>query len=388
MREWEAVNVNHVRSVARRKLPRPIFDYVDGGADGELTLRSNVEAFDGVQLVPRPLQNLQTISQSVVVCGQTLSSPLMLAPAGMIGMVNPQGELGALHASNKLGVEVMLSSGSTYSLEELKAATGRAPWFQLYPPEDKGLVGELLDRARAVGVPVLAITVDAPVPGNRERDIINGMTFPPALNLRNATAVLSHPVWIARMLRNPRITSKMLEPEDAKFDYRTLIAALGKTVGMMSPRVTWDDIAWIRERWGDRPLLVKGILRGEDAKTALQIGATGIVVSNHGGRQLDSTPPTIGVLSEIVDACGGGADVLLDGGIRRGADVIKALCFGAKACLVGRPWVYGLGARGQRGVEAVIRLLQGQVERTMLLLGCEDVRNLDVTYIRHRAPPT
>jgi len=373
-------NVERFRARARRRLPRPIFDFVDGAAEDELTRGENESALRELYLWPRALMAAGKPDLSSTVCGLPLSMPLICAPTGYVGVVHPDGELAPAVAAPRLGTAAVVSSAATYSLEELGEACPAPPWFQLYPTVDHRVTGDLMERAVAIGVPVLVVTVDVPTPGKRERDLANHWTIQPQLTARNAASFAAHPAWAARLVARPRIFAKNYADERVGVRPRDVLKLLRRSTGLMQPTVDWDDLAWIRRTWPDK-LLIKGVLRPDDARRAIDIGADGVIVSNHGGRQLDGTPASIRALPAVADAVGQEADVLLDGGIRRGSDVVRALALGAKACLIGRPWVYGLAVGGTAGVQAVLEVLRDEIERTLILLGCPAARDVDAGYV-------
>jgi isopentenyl diphosphate isomerase/L-lactate dehydrogenase-like FMN-dependent dehydrogenase len=357
-----------------------VFDHIDGGAECEVTLTQNREGFDDISLLPRALMHVTQPDLATSVCGIRLGLPFICAPTGLVGAAHPDGELAASIAAPEIGAKALVSTHATYSLEELALGAPEMPWFQLYPPADRDFCTALLERALVTKVPLLAVTVDVPVPGNRERDVAHRYSIPPKVTPKNAWSVMSHPTWALRLVRNPRIFPKNFVGGSDRVRYREVIPLLRKSMGAMSPRVDWDDLDWLRSQWPG-PLLVKGILRSEDARRAVDAGVDGIVVSNHGGRQLDGVPASIRVLPSIVESVGSDVDVLLDSGVRRGTDIVKALCLGAKACLVGRPWVYGLAAGGTEGVRAVLGVLRDELVRTMVLLGCSSVKELSPEYL-------
>jgi L-lactate dehydrogenase (cytochrome) len=378
-------NVRQYRELARRRLPRAIFDYVDGGAEDEITLRSNEQAFEDVALVPRVLVDVSDRDLSTSVCGIPVRSPVLLAPTGLAGMIHPDGELAAATAAARHGTISMLSSGSTYTIEEVAAGSAAPPWLQLYPLRDRAFYGALVERAAAAGFAGLCLTVDVPLGGNRERDLANGMTLPPKLTFSNMVDTLRRPGWVARTVRHRRVVAQALANEDDQppglmFLLQKASFAAGQTLAALNPSVTWDDLRWVRERWKG-PLAVKGLLRAADALRAVELGADAIVVSNHGGRQLDGAEASFHALPAVVDAVGDKADVILDGGVRRGSQVVKALCVGAKACMIGRPWLYGLGARGVAGVDDVLDIFNREISVVLALLGQPSVRALDRTYL-------
>lgn len=381
------VTVADVRRRARLLLPKMAFEFIDGGAGDEVTLRANHSSFEAVALQPKVLCGVADRDLSVSVAGQQLALPLILAPAGLLRVAHRHGESAAAAAATTYDVPFALSTGSSCSIEAVASASGRGNrWFQLYLWKDRRVVQALLDRARSQGYSALVLTVDVPVVGQRDRDIRNGMTLPPRPNTRTALDTAWRPWWWWPVLTGEPITF-------ANFTDLGLgrsVTDLGRFVNsaMINPDQSWGDLEWVRDNW-DGPLLVKGILRAEDATRAVDRGADGIVVSNHGGRQLDGAPGAFSVLAEIVDAVGEHADVVLDGGVRRGGDVVKALAVGAKAVMIGRPYVYGLAAGGRRGVERVLEILSGEIDRTLALVGCRRASELDRSYLLNsRTNPT
>ena len=380
------VTVEDVRRRARLRLPRMAFEFVDGGAGDELTLRRNTSSFADVELRPQVLTGVGQRDLSVTVAGRRLALPLVCAPAGLLRIVHREGEVAAARAAARHGVPFTLSTASSRSIEEVAAAGGDGPrWFQLYLWKDREVVEGLLQRARDAGYDALVLTVDVPVVGQRDRDIRNGMTLPPKVHLRNVLDTAWRVAWLRDLVTGPPITFANV----SGLGHGESVTELGRFVNqqMINPDQSWADLAWLRRRW-DGPLLVKGVLSAEDAVRAVDHGADGIVVSNHGGRQLDGAPAAFAVLAEVVDAVAGRADVLLDGGVRRGGHVVKALATGAKAVMIGRPYVHGLGAAGEAGVDRVLEILTGEIDRTLALVGCARAADLDRRHLRATTVPT
>lgn len=377
------LTLEDVRRTARRRVPRAIFEFVDGGAEDERTLDWNRRAFEQLVFRPRVLVDVAERDLSVTVLGERWALPVGMAPAGLARLVHPDGEVAAARAATRLGTAFALSTASSATLEAVAAAGGNR-WFQLYLWRDRQVVGSLLDRAQAAGYRVLCLTVDVPIVGQRERDLRNGMTIPPRITPANVIEAARRVRWVRNLLLTRPITfENFLGVEGAKNDSAT---ALGTFVNqrMINPSATWEDLAWIRERW-EGPLAVKGILTDEDARRAVDHGAQAVIVSNHGGRQLDGAPAAIEALPEVVAAVGEHAEVLLDGGIRRGTDVVKALALGARAVMAGRPWFYGLAAGGEEGVVATYELLRAEIDRTLALLGRPRAAELDRSVVAYRA---
>jgi L-lactate dehydrogenase (cytochrome) len=372
------ITIDDLRGRARRRLPRAVFDFIDGGAEDEWTLRRNESALKQITFRPRVLVDTHARDQSTTVLGQRISSPLILAPTGLCGMAAPRGEILAARAAVSTGVIFTLSSMSGVSIEDTARAAAGPHWFQLYVWRDRTLTRSLVERAAAAGYRAMVVTVDVPVLGQRERDLRNGATIPPRITLSNALDSLQKLGWLLGMARHPRIDfANVARPTDARGPL-----ALGPYVNsQFDPSVTWADLAWFRSIW-DGPLVLKGIMSGEDARRAVDHGADAIVVSNHGGRQLDGLPAAIEVLPEVVEAVDDRIEVLYDGGIRRGTDVVKALALGARACMIGRPYLYGLGAGGQAGVERAVNILRGEIDRAQALLGRPTLAELDRGAVR------
>jgi isopentenyl diphosphate isomerase/L-lactate dehydrogenase-like FMN-dependent dehydrogenase len=371
-----------VRRIARRRLPRLAFDFIDGGADAELTLRRNAEAFERRTLRPRYLVDVSERETSTELFGQRIGMPVLIAPTGMSRIAGREGELAGAKAAGLLGIPFTLSTMSSYSIEEVAAVASGPLWFQLYLWRQRELAERLVRRASAAGYAALVVTVDVPVLGRRVRDVHNGFVFPPKLRPRTALDLLSHPRWLAGARRTTRFAN-LLET-DAGTAGRALEHAKLVNSLLSNPGATWADLSWLRELW-DGPLLVKGIQTADDALLALECGADGIIVSNHGGRQLDGGRAALDALEEVVPAVNGRAELLVDGGIRRGTDVVKALALGARACLIGRSWLYGLAAGGEAGVVHVLELLRDEFDRALALLGRPEVAALDRTVLESRS---
>jgi len=371
----KSVCVADFREAARRRLPKVLFDYIDGGSYAETTLAANVADFAAIQLRQRVMRDVSDLKLSTEVFGRSLSMPVILAPIGLAGMNARRGEAQAARAAQAAGVPFTLSTVAVCPIEEVTAAA-TAPWYQLYMIKDRGFMIELLARAEAAGCPALMFTVDLPVAGTRYRDARNGMIVSGlGDSLRQGLDGLAHPQWLVDvMLRGgPHILGNIAA---ASPELRTLSQFWKWVGGNFDAAVTWDDIAWVREHW-DGPIIIKGVLDAEDAREARRRGADGVVVSNHGGRQLDGAASSISALPAVADAVGQDLTVLFDGGVRSGLDVLKALALGAKACLIGRAWVYALGADGQRGVATVLDVMRRELAVAMALTGCVDVRTAD-----------
>lgn len=361
-----AFSIDALRKLAKRKTPAMAFDFIDGGAEDEVTLRRNRTAFADISLKPRVLVDVSEKDTSVQVLGSTIPSPLILGPAGLAGIAWPGGERLVAQAANARGLPFVLSTAGSASIEEVADAAPGPLWFQLYLWRDREVTKSLVQRAQAAGYDVLCLTVDVPQSGQRERDLRHGWTIPPNVTLRNAYEVATHPGWARRVMLGPEVTFRNFLDMDLKKDY----VSLGQIVNaQLNPSGTWDDMAWLRDLWPGK-FILKGIMTAEDAVRAVDRGADGVVVSNHGGRQLDGVAGALDALPEVVAAVGDRCDVMLDGGVRRGTDILKALSMGAKACMFARPYMYGLAAGGEAGVLRAIDILNAEIARTMTLVGC------------------
>lgn len=371
-------NVAELRALARRAVPRAIFDFVDGAAADEVTARRNEDDFGRIVLTPRVLADVSSVDLGTTVLGEPVRLAVLGAPTGLTGMAHPDGEAGIARAVHAAGSVYVLSSLASCSIEEVAAAAPGPTWFQLYVWRDRGLVRELIERARAAGHRALVLTVDVPFAGPRERDRRNGFGIPPRLTLRSLAGGAARPRWSAGFLRRPRISvANAAGHGGGPSDARSLADYISS---QLDPSLGWADLAWLRGVW-DGPLVVKGVLHPDDALRAVGSGADAVIVSNHGGRQLDHAPSSISALPAIVAAVGADAEVYLDGGVRRGSDIVKALALGARACLVGRPLVYGLAAGGTRGAGRAMALLEQELRLTLALLGCPAVAGLDTSWL-------
>ena len=374
------VNIEDLRAMAQRRIPKAVFDYLDGGADGELTLGENCRAFRDVLFRPRGAVAVGECDLKTRVLGHELSFPAMLAPVGYSRLMHPGGEVAAARAAGEAGTGYILSTISGHKLENVRAGSSGPVFYQLYLLGGREAAEGALERARRAGFSALVITVDTPVAGMRERDPRNGMKELLGSSLFAKIPylpdILAHPGWLVSFLMDggtPKLENIVI-PGKGPLDLVDVSAALAQAT------VTWEDLRWIRQTWPG-PIVVKGLLTGDDARRAADEGASAVVVSNHGGRQLDSVFPTLRALPEVVAAVSGQVEVLMDGGVRRGADIVKALCLGARAVLVGRAYAYGLAAGGYEGVARALQILRSDVERTLRLLGCSSVAALDRSYI-------
>jgi len=374
------VNIADLRAAAKRRLPRVVFDYIDGGADAEWTLRENARVFDDVVFQPRSAVATASVDLRTTVLGESIELPFLLAPVGSSRLFWPRGEEVAARAAGEAGTIYTLSTLSGCPVRDVKAATRGPVWYQLYLIGGRDVAMAGIARAKDAGCSALVVTVDTPVAGNRERDVRNGtkelVSGAPFTMLPYAFQFLARPRWLAAFLLDGglmKFPNVMLK--DGPMPYADVGAALEQSV------VSWEDFKWIREAW-QGPIVVKGVHTADDARQAIDHGAAAMVVSNHGGRQLDGVAPTLRVLPEVLAAVNGRAEVLIDGGIRRGSDVVKALCLGARAVLIGRAFAYGLGAAGGPGVARAIDILRSGIVRTMKLLGAASVRDLDRSFVQ------
>jgi isopentenyl diphosphate isomerase/L-lactate dehydrogenase-like FMN-dependent dehydrogenase len=374
------VSIEDLRPVARRRLPKAVFDYLDGGAEGEVTLRENCRAFEDVTFRPRHAVALANCELCTRVLGFDLSLPFLLAPVGYSRLMHPGGEVAAARAAGAAGTAYILSTISGHKLEDVKAGSRGPVFYQLYLMGGRGAAEAVIERAQVAGFSALVVTIDTPVSGMRERDFRNGMKelisggllakvpFVPQL--------LRHPGWLISFLRDGGLPAlpNVVVPGEGPMTLVDIGAALAKAA------VTWADLSWIRECWRG-PIVVKGVLTADDTHRAIDEGAAAVVVSNHGGRQLDCVPASLRALPEVVKAANGQIEILMDGGIRRGTDVVKAISLGARAVLCGRAYAYGLAAAGEPGVVRAIEILRTDVERTLRLLGCPSIAALDRSYV-------
>ena len=368
----KVANIADLRRLAWQRLPRALFDYIDGGAQDEVTLRANQEDFNNFTLVQRVLRDVTTRDQSVTVLGQKYDLPLILSPTGLTGIFWPNGALEAARAASDAGAGFCLSSMSTSTVEDIKKVAKRPTWFQLYVMRDRGMSRELIERAKAAGCSALVLTVDLAMQGQRDRDVHNGLTIPPTLSVANMLNFATRPGWVWRFLTGPKVMPASL----VKPGQNTLFTIAGYVNSQFDQSVTWKDIEWAKSIWGG-PIALKGILAPEDAVAAIDHGADALIVSNHGGRQLDGVRSAISALPYVVDAVQGRAEVLIDGGVRRGTDVLKAVALGAKACMIGRPYMYGLASKGREGVTQALELFRNEIDLALALTGNTSLAALD-----------
>jgi L-lactate dehydrogenase (cytochrome) len=372
--------IEDLRRIARKRIPRPVFDYLDGGAEAEITLRENRRVFEDLTFRPRHAVAFADCDMHTSVLGHHLALPFLLAPVGYTRMMHPAGEVAAARAAGNAGTVYILSTISGHKLESVKAASTGPVFYQLYIMGGRAAAEAAMERARNAGFSALVVTIDTAVAGNRERDYRNGMkelvggSF--VQKIPFVPKILAHPGWLVSFLLDGGLgrLPNVVIPGQGPMPLVDVSAALAQSA------VDWSDFKWIRDAWRG-PIVVKGVLTGDDARRAIDHGAVAISVSNHGGRQLDSVPAALRALPEVVNAVNGQAEVWMDGGIRRGSDIVKALCLGARAVLCGRSYAYGLAAAGEAGVNRAIQIFRADLERTLKLLGCRSVRDLDRSYL-------
>ena len=375
-------NLMDFRRVARRKLPGPVFHYLDGGADDEISLARNTAAFAGYELLPSQLSDVSSIDLRSTLFGQEIDWPVMIAPTGASKLFHAAGEQAVARAAGKFGMVYSLSTLSTATIEDVAAASAGPKAFQLYVFKDRGLTDAWLRRCSEAGYVALQLTVDTPVAGNRERDFVHGFGAPPRSRLRQLASFGRHPGWLYRALVRKdlemvNITSGSEAARDWKGGIRKYIDE------QLERSLTWKDVEWLAARWRGA-LVIKGVQTVDDCRKAAESGATAVMLSNHGGRQLESAPAPVDCIAAVADALRDRIEIICDGGIRRGNHVVKALALGANACSIGRGYLFALAAGGQPGVEHALTLLRAETERTMALIGCNAVRKLGRSYVRRR----
>ncbi len=376
-------SIADLRELAQRRIPRAIFDYADRGSYDEITYRRNREHLQALELRQRVMVDVSAQALETTLVGTPVTMPLAIAPTGLTGLFHANGEMLGARAAEAFGVPFSLSTMSICSIEDVRSATKRPFWFQVYLMRDRGFNAELIERARAAQCSALILTVDLPIQGLRRRDPKNGLSIPPRLTLRNVLDVATKPGWALGVLFGKRRTFGNLE---AHLKGAGGLTTLAQWIGtQFDPTVTWQGMEWIRERWAGK-LIIKGILDAEDARLAVRAGADAIVVSNHGGRQLDGAPSTISMLPEIVDAVGADdCEVLFDGGVQSGQDVLKALALGARGCLIGKAFLYALAANGEAGVTRALEIIRDELKVSLALTGRNRVSEVDATVLRRAA---
>ena len=374
--------IDDFRTMAKSRIPAPLFHYIDGGADDESTLRRNTSAYDEYDLIPNGLADVASIDLSATILGQKVSSPLFLAPTGMNRLFHHDGERATSRAAEKYGCYYSLSTLSSVSIEEIGNLISTPKMFQIYIHKDRGLTYEFIERCKRAKFTSLCLTIATIVAGNRERDLRTGMTMPPKFTPSNLLSFAIRPRWVYNYFTHKGFKLANLEGKTEKGSKESL-SVIDYINSQFDTNFCWKDAQKAVEAWGG-PFAIKGVMSIEDAKRAVDIGASAIMISNHGGRQLDCSPAPFDLLSDIVDAVGGKIEIICDGGIRRGTHVLKALALGANACSMGRPYLYGLAAAGQAGVEAVLSRFEAELKRNMMLMGINKLSQLDHSKIRRR----
>lgn len=377
-----AASVRDLRLIARKRLPRGVFDYIDGGAEDELTLRRNAGAFRRLEFRPRVLRDVGAVDISTTLLGRPLPVPLVLAPTGFTRIASPGGELDVARAAARAELPYTLSTMGTRSIEEVAAVSSGRKWFQVYVWRDRGMMKEMLARAAAAGYEAIVITVDTAVLGRRERDVRHGFTLPPRLGPGTLLDGALHPGWTWDFVRAEPITFANITGTGVP-DGAEAVNLAEYINGQFDPALSWRDLDWFRAAW-DGPIVLKGIQSVDDARLAAGAGVEAIALSNHGGRQLDGSPPPAELIAPVADAIGDRAEIICDGGIRRGSDIVKAVALGARACMIGRAYLYGLGAAGERGVDHVLALLESDIRRTMALTGRRMMSELGADLVQRR----
>ncbi len=370
------LEINDLKNLARKRTPKMFFDYCDSGSWTESTYRANESDFNKIKLRQRVAVDMTNRTLASTMIGQDVSMPVALAPVGLTGMQHAEGEIKAAQAAEEFGVPYVLSTMSVCSIEDVAEHTKKPFWFQIYVMRDRDFAGSLIDRAKAAGCSALVLTLDLQILGQRHKDLRNQLSTPPKTTPKHLWQMMTRPRWLLGMAGTRRHTFRNIVGHVKGVD--DLSSLSNWTAEQFDPQLNWNDIEWIKKRWGG-PMILKGILDAEDAKHAAETGADAIIVSNHGGRQLDGAPSTISVLPEIIDAIGDKIEIHLDGGIRSGQDVLKAKCLGAKGVYIGRPYIYGLAAQGKNGVTKALDIIRGELDVTMALCGERDFNNLDRT---------
>ncbi len=376
-------NVSYLRTISKRRLPGGVFDYIDGAAEDELTLQRNSAAFQDVEFKPRVFRDVSSISLKSTLFGKELDFPLVMAPTGFGRIANSQGELAVARAADRAGIPYTLSTLGTRSIEEIAAVSQGRKWFQVYVWRDRELVREMLERAIAADFEAIQITVDTAITGRRERDVKHGFTLPPKIGLGTIVDGALHPGWTWDFITAEPISFANVNGQIVG-DGSDPITLADYINSQFDPSLSWNDLEWFRSIWKG-PIIIKGIQTVEDAKIAADMGIEGIALSNHGGRQLDGAPAPFELLESVVQSVGGDIEILCDGGVRRGSDIAKALALGANACMIGRAYLYGLGAGGERGVDFVLDHLREGLKRTMMLCGVASLSELRPELLRMRS---
>jgi L-lactate dehydrogenase (cytochrome) len=380
-----AASVADLRRIAKRRLPGGVFDYIDGAAEDERTLAANEAAFAATTFRPRVLRGIEKVEIGSTILGQPLAYPLVLAPTGFTRIADPEGELAVARAAARAGLPYTLSTLSTRSIEEVRAVSDGRLWFQVYAWRDRGLVQEMIERCAAADFEALVLTVDTAVFGRRERDVRRGFSLPPTIGPATLIDGALHPEWTWSFVRSEPIRFANVVGREVG-DGASPVTLSDYINSQFDPALSWDDVDWLRSVW-DGPIVLKGIQTVEDAVLAAERGVDAIALSNHGGRQLDGAPAALSLVAPVADAVGGRTEIICDGGVRRGSDIVKAVAAGATAAMAGRVYLYALGAAGERGVDRVLDWFRADVTRTMTLLGAASIGDLDRTFLDLPIPP-
>jgi L-lactate dehydrogenase (cytochrome) len=374
-------NQRDLRIAAKKRLPSPIFHYLDGGADDEWTMQRNTSAFNGYELLPRYLRNVEKIDMKTRVLGQELDLPIFLAPTGMSRLFHHDREIAVAKAAQKFGTLYSLSTLGTASIEEIAQTISSPKMFQIYILKDRELTREFMQRCRDNSFEVMCLTVDTPLAGNRERDLVTGFTMPPRFSAKSLWSFATHPYWTMHLALNPDFELKNVAHRVGELGKMGTTSLIAYVNSQLDQTVTWEDAAWLAAQW-DGPFVIKGIQTAEDARRAVDAGASAIMISNHGGRQLEATPAPVDCIQPIRAAVGDALELIVDSGVRRGTHIIKALALGADACSTGRGYLYGLAAGGQDGVERALEIYRSELQRSMALLGCTKISDIGSRHIR------
>ncbi len=380
-----AASVADLRELARRRLPRGVFDYIDGAAEDERTLAANSAAYAQIEFRPRVLRGVGAVDPSTTLLGRPLPTPIVLAPTGFTRIADPDGELAVARVAAERSLPYTLSTLSTRSIEEVAAVSRGRKWFQVYVWRDRGLVKEMIDRAASAGYEALVLTVDTAVLGRRERDVRHGFSLPPKLGLDTLLDGAIHPGWTWKFIRSEPIRFANVVGRDVG-DGSDAVTLSDYINSQFDPDLSWRDVEWLRAVWSG-PVILKGVQTVADAVLAADAGVEAIALSNHGGRQLDTAPTPLSLVAPVADAVGDRLEIICDGGVRRGSDIVKAIALGARACMVGRAYLYGLGAGGERGVRHALDLLDADVRRTMALIGTRTVPDITAELVSRTVPP-
>ena len=367
-----ARNIADLQALSKKRLPKPFYHFIEGGADDEISLRRNISAFDDYVLTPNYLTNVADIDTKTTALGQQMSMPLILSPTGASRMFHHEKEIAVCRAAAKSGIPYSLSAMSTTSIADIGKASDGHKIFQVYIMRDRSLTADWIARTKAAGFDSICLTVDTPMAGNRERDLITGMTIPPNFSLKTLLGFAKHPHWLMNFALHPKFELSNIVHKVDILGNQGSTGVIDYVNNQFDRSITWDDAAWLAEQWGG-PFIIKGLMSAEDAKKARDVGASAIMISNHGGRQLDGAPAPIDCVKSMRDAIGNDLELIVDGGVRRGSHIVKAIAAGADACSIGRAYLYGLSAGGQAGVEKCLSIFKTELERTMTLLGARTI---------------